>query len=106
MLAFWLGLLVSAPSLKEQLHSKLIPVLVFDFISGVLKMPFDVYQAKKIEQTIYIKSSQSKNLSGKQGRKKKEIKYTPMTPVRERHPCSPASTLMQLPHRLQLTRAI
>jgi len=73
MLAFWLGLFVSAPSLKEQLHSKLIPVLVFDFISGVLRMPFNVYQAKKIEQTIYIKPSRSKNLSGKQGRKKKEI---------------------------------
>ena len=73
MLAFWLGLLVSAPSLKEQYYSKLIPVLVFDFISGVLRMPFDVYQAKKIEQTVYIKSSRSKNLSGKQGRKKNEI---------------------------------
>ena len=36
-------------------------------------MPFDLYQGKKIEQTIYIKSSRSKNLSGKQGRKKKEI---------------------------------
>jgi len=43
------------------------------FITGMLRMPFDLYQAKKIKQTIYIKANQSKNLRGKQGRKKKEI---------------------------------
>jgi len=41
--------------------------------TGMLRMPFDLYQAKKITQTIYIKANQSKNLSGKKGRKKKEI---------------------------------
>jgi len=36
-------------------------------------MPFEMYQAKRIKQTIYVKSFKSKNLSGKKGRKKNEI---------------------------------
>jgi len=46
---------------------------VVGHISGILRMPFEIYQARKIKQTIYVKSSKSKNLSSKKGRKKNEI---------------------------------
>jgi len=49
------------------------PCSIPGLISGVLRMPFEIYQAKKIHQTVYVKTSRSKNLSGKQGKKKKEI---------------------------------
>jgi len=40
-------------------------ILIVNFISRVLRMPYDLYQVTKIKQSIYIKSSQSKNLRGK-----------------------------------------
>jgi len=40
-------------------------ILIVNFISRVLRMPYDLYQVTKIKQTIYVKSSQSKNLRGK-----------------------------------------
>jgi len=61
--------------LTRRLWKRLCPMLVlaFGIISGVLRMPFEMYHAKKIKHTIYVKSSKSKNLSSKQGRKKNEI---------------------------------
>jgi len=43
------------------------------FIAGILRMPLKLYQTKKIKEMVYIKINRSKILSGKQGRKKKEI---------------------------------
>lgn len=39
---------------------------------GKLRQYFRLYQAKRIEKTIYVKSSQSNILTGKHGRRKKK----------------------------------
>jgi len=72
MILLFLGVMVI---LWKRLWKRLRPMLMlaFDFTSGILRMPFELYQTKKINQTVYVKSSRSKNLKGKQGRKKNEI---------------------------------
>jgi len=49
-----------------------VPKTISGFTVRMLGMPYEMYQAKKIEQTIYVKSSQSKILTGKHGRRKKK----------------------------------
>ena len=72
MILLFLGVMVI---LWKRLWKRLRPMLMltFDFTSGILRMPFELYQTKKINQTIYVKSSRSKNLSSKKGRKKNDI---------------------------------
>ena len=56
-------------NLWEQL--RFFPMLMLGSITGMLRKPFALYQAKRIQQTIYISSSKSKIFTGKQGKKKK-----------------------------------
>ena len=68
-----------------------VPLMIFNFVYGIVKMPFDIArftsgrvsnsvqntvqeQQQQFEKTIYVKSSYKKKLTGKQGRKKKYLK--------------------------------
>ena len=53
-------------NLWEQL--RFFPMLMLGSITGMLRKPFALYQAKRIQQTIYITSSKSKIFTGKQGK--------------------------------------
>ena len=49
-----------------------VPKIISGFTVRMLGMPYEMYQTKKIDQTIYVKSSQSNILTGKHGRRKKK----------------------------------
>jgi len=49
-----------------------VVALAYGYIIWTLRLPLKFYQANGIEKTIYVKSSQSNILTGKQGRRKKK----------------------------------